>query len=358
MKHKIIIHIESGLGNQMLSYCELLALRKMNPDAEFFIETLVYQYKECNEAICQWNGYELERIFGIKEKNIQDLFPEKIWEKIIKDVHESEFWNKNWNYPIYITRALNDAGLTVKNVLGDFEKDEFNRHNTIFKSLLWNFREWFFKTFVGDLIKRILLICIYKHSNSFHKRISRLFIKTNNDIYAGQQLLFKYNNQNIEAIESEIHTSFTFPEFNDYKNNKMKLILEKCNGVAIHVRRGDMLGANSYCYKFGYFKRAVKYIRKHVEEPVFVFFTEPGNIEWCKKNAHIFNLDFQKDRIYFVDWNIGTNNFQDMQLMSYCKHAIITNSTFGWWGAYFIDYPAKITISPLEELDINTTYHC
>ena len=47
---------------------------------------------------------------------------------------------------------------------------------------------------------------------------------------------------------------------------------------------------------------------------------------------------------------------QDIQLMSYCKHAIITLSSFGWWGAYFIKNPNKITISPI--LTIDTTYHC
>ena len=64
----------------------------------------------------------------------------------------------------------------------------------------------------------------------------------------------------------------------------------------------------------------------------------------------------RKDKVLFVDWNTGEESFRDMQLMSHCKHGIITNSTFGWWGAYFIQNPEKITISPLAE--INTTYHC
>ena len=50
-----IIHIESGLGNQMLSYCEYLAIKKMNPDDDCFIETIVYDIPECNDVICQWN---------------------------------------------------------------------------------------------------------------------------------------------------------------------------------------------------------------------------------------------------------------------------------------------------------------
>lgn len=47
--------------------------------------------------------------------------------------------------------------------------------------------------------------------------------------------------------------------------------LEKNNAVAIHARRGDMMSNVWWCYKYGYFKRAVKYIRKHVADPVFVF---------------------------------------------------------------------------------------
>ena len=76
----IIIHIESGLGNQMLSYCEYLSLKYANPNQEFFAETIVFEIPECNEVICQWNGYELEKIFGIKEpKNIKSLFSDDEW---------------------------------------------------------------------------------------------------------------------------------------------------------------------------------------------------------------------------------------------------------------------------------------
>ena len=80
-----------------------------------------------------------------------------------------------------------------------------------------------------------------------------------------------------------------------------------------------------------------------------------NDIEWCKENSRIFGLDYSKDQVYFVDWNIGEDSFRDMQLMTHCKHGIITNSSFGWWGAYLIQNPNKITISP--SLEINTTHH-
>lgn len=45
-----------------------------------------------------------------------------------------------------------------------------------------------------------------------------------------------------------------------------------------------------------------------------------------------------------------------MQMMSYCKHAIIINSSFSWWGAYFIENSEEIIISPWLSMD--TTHHC
>ena len=137
-----------------------------------------------------------------------------------------------------------------------------------------------------------------------------------------------------------------FPEYTTEQNVNMSNLLDSTNSVFIHARRGDMLSANGWCYKYGFFKRAVKYIKKNVEDPLFVFFTNTGSIDWCKKHAEdIFGLK-KEDKVMFVDWNAGDQSFRDMQLMTHCKHGIITNSTFGWWGAYLIKNPKKITISP------------
>ena len=69
-----VVHIESGLGNQMLSYCEYLAIKKMNPNDDCYIETIIYELPECNDIICQWNGYELNNIFGLDAPNIKNHF--------------------------------------------------------------------------------------------------------------------------------------------------------------------------------------------------------------------------------------------------------------------------------------------
>ena len=351
----IVIHIESGLGNQMLSYCEYLSLKHVNPDQEFFIETIIFDIPECNELICQWNGYELDKIFGIdKPKNIKTLFSDTEWAQIMQEIRATEFWNHNWNYPVAFTNVLRKHGLDLQNMKGDYDPENsivgtgYQKKQTFTDRLKSSYAWITLRRYVKKAREDK-----YAYQNDNRRN---LFFKSTNNIFTGQWLSFKYRGNDIQLIDDEIKNNFVFPPYTDSTNPDMEKFLNSVNAVAIHARRGDMLSANGWCYKYGYFRRAVKYIRKHVENPVFVFFTNPGSIEWCKQNGNKFGLDYSKDIVKFVDWNGGTDSFRDMQLMAHCKHAIITNSTFGWWGAYFIPEENKIAVSP--DITINTTYHC
>lgn len=348
-----VIHIESGLGNQMLSYCEYLAIKKMNPQDDCYIETMVYEIPECNDIICQWNGYELDKLFGIDSKNVKSLFDNNQWEEIMKEVRASEFWNNHWNWPPAITKALNNAGLSLENAYGDRLINSQIVDQSL-KGILKRFR--FTDSWLGVYLRRLYYKFTIKKRIDAVNMKEKIFIQSEKNLFTGQRLSLKYIGNGIELIKDEIDATFNFPEFKDTRSKDFASFLDNCNSVFIHARRGDMLSANGWCYKYGYFRRAVKYIKKKVENPVFVFFTNTGSIQWCKENARIFGLDYGKDKVFFVDWNTGEESFRDMQLMSHCKHGVITNSTFGWWGAYFIKNPDKITISP--ELIINTTYHC
>ena len=341
----IIIHIESGLGNQMLSYCEYLSLKHANPEQEFYLETIVYEIPECNDAICQWNGYELERIFHIDSPpNIKTLFPQDEWARIIREIRDTEFWKHNWNYPRFFTQVLNRHGLKLENVRGNFEEERKTTPDGLKESGCYLFA----KRCLHSLFEKR-----YAFRNDFR---TKLFGKYEGDVFTGQWLRLKYRGNDRELIENEMKSAFVFPEIEDARNKAMADYLKSVDAVAIHARRGDMLGTIAWCYQHGYFRRAVRRIRSRVAHPVFVFFTDPGSIGWCKENASVFGLDFKRDTVKFVDWNQGEDSFRDMQLMGMCKHAIITLSSFGWWGAWFIENPQKITLSPLIEID--TTNHC
>ncbi len=97
------------------------------------------------------------------------------------------------------------------------------------------------------------------------------------------------------------------------------------------------------CYKgtcdIDYYQKAVSYIKEHVSSPKFYVFTD--NPSWVKDNFKYFDY-------VLVDHNpvIGFGNHFDMQLMSCCKHNIIANSTYSWWGAYLNSNKEKIVIGP------------
>lgn len=343
-----VVHIESGLGNQMLSYCELIALKKMNPSDVFYIENIVYDIKECTETICQWNGYELDRIFNIREKNIRELFSPEQWDSFFDEIKMSRFWEKNWNYPVYITNALNHAGHSIQNLLGDFENDSsivnippdtwsYRMKCTSFYRKLRNYKQLYCNKYK-------------KYSTDFR---NELFIKSDENIYCGQKLLFKQKGSGIEFIDKEIRKAFVFPDIFDTRNADMLSCIMDSESVGIHVRRGDLLGLNNYCYETGYFKKAIAYIRSIYEKSVFFFFCDPGSSEWVRNHLKDFGLN-KNDHLFFVDWNKGEQSFRDMQLMAKCKHQVITYSSFGWWGAWLNDYPLKITCSP--DYRINTTH--
>lgn len=70
-------------------------------------------------------------------------------------------------------------------------------------------------------------------------------------------------------------------------------------------------------------------------------------MKWVKENLIINNVNY-------VNCNSGKNSWKDMYLISLCKHNIISNSTFSWWGAWLNKHANKIVISPNRFLKSDT----
>ena len=150
----------------------------------------------------------------------------------------------------------------------------------------------------------------------------------------------------IEPVAERLRAELHFPIFTEGKSRRLAETLGAENTVSVHVRRGDYIGdpmLGGIC-DVDYYQRAISHIEQHVERPCFLFFSD--DIAWCKAN-------FPTANAVFVDWNTGLESFRDMQLMSLCKHHIIANSSFSWWGAWFNTSPGKIVVSPRRWVTMN-----
>jgi hypothetical protein len=113
--------------------------------------------------------------------------------------------------------------------------------------------------------------------------------------------------------------------------------------VSIHVRRGDYISIpkNNELYETcseSYYSEAMNLVKAKFPNAVFyVFSDEP---EWFRKNVKV-NVP-----LVYVTHNVGEKSYEDLILMSQCKHNIIANSSFSWWGAWLNDNKNKVVIAP------------
>jgi hypothetical protein len=132
----------------------------------------------------------------------------------------------------------------------------------------------------------------------------------------------------------------------DDANKKMLDQIISENSICIHIRRGDYV-TNTHTNKFhgtcseDYYQKAIDTLLKVVQNPVFFIFSD--DIPWAREN--IAKL-VGKHEVVCADQNDANTDYEDLRLMYNCKHFIIANSTFSWWGAWLASNKEKIVIAP------------
>lgn len=152
-------------------------------------------------------------------------------------------------------------------------------------------------------------------------------------------------------IETEVRRAFTFklPDKNNLET--FNQIITDENPVSIHIRKGDY-SKSSIHFNIDYADylfKAVSFINQHIATPMFYVFSD--DMPFAKEALKKFETVFPN--VSFIDWNKGNQSYMDMHLMSRCKHNIIANSTFSWWGAWLNTFKDKIIISPKEWFTVN-----
>ncbi len=110
----------------------------------------------------------------------------------------------------------------------------------------------------------------------------------------------------------------------------------------MHVRRGDYIGNNFHpIVDMEYYKKGLDLIsRKNKIDCVYLF--DRDDIEWCKHN---FKFDYPTVYVE-ADINSDVSVAETLILMSNCKHFVLANSSFSWWGAWLAENSDKMVIAP------------
>jgi len=169
---------------------------------------------------------------------------------------------------------------------------------------------------------------------------SNFNILPNNTCIVGNWQSPKY----FQNFEEELKKEIAFREDLIEYSKKLATEINESNSVCINVRRSDYITHPEYSRILGfrgleYLLPAVEKIKDMVDNPSFFIFSD--DIKWCKEVLQ------PKIGGRIIDhshkgWKFG--NY--LQLVSLCKHQIIPNSTFGWWGAWLNNNPNKIIIAP------------
>lgn len=198
----------------------------------------------------------------------------------------------------------------------------------------------FFQAMMSKVERRVLPL----HSQSYISETGRGFdvrvLRCRGNFYLHG---FWQHESYFKSIEKIIREDFTFKTEPDKRNfDRIKAIQNRESAVCIHIRRGDYLLERNrtkleLC-TLDYYKRAAAFIGERIKAPnFFVFSDDPV---WAQENLVL------PYPIFFMDDYNAERAYEDLRLMSACKHFIIANSSFSWWAAWLGQYSQKIVISP------------
>lgn len=150
-----------------------------------------------------------------------------------------------------------------------------------------------------------------------------------------------------EAIRETLLEEFTLAEPLAGESARLAAHIATSQSVSLHVRRGDYVKNPRVAKEFGvcsieYYSNAIAKLREHESGATFFIFSD--DMAWVKENLPV------GENAVFVQGE-GLNDKIELMLMSQCRHNIIANSSFSWWGAWLNQNPDKIVIAPTPWFD-------
>jgi hypothetical protein len=202
----------------------------------------------------------------------------------------------------------------------------------------------------------------FLNSNRIVRKIIRKYQNITNNITMLHEKGFNFNTDLLAApdnvylvgywqsekyfkdIEETIRAEFTMKAPLIGYNLEIANQIRDCeNSVALHIRRGDYVSNPATNQHHGicdieYYHKSVRILSDKLGKLDFFVFSDDS--DWAIKNL---KLNYP---MTFLNHNCQDKAYEDMRLMSLCKHNIIANSSFSWWGAWLNSNSNKIVIAP------------
>lgn len=164
----------------------------------------------------------------------------------------------------------------------------------------------------------------------------------NNTYLDGYWQHYKYFEQLDARVLDELTLRVPYPAEATQLLNE---IVANPNAISLHIRRGDYISDSNANKLMGvlpleYYEKAIRFVKEKVLAPVFYVFSD--DLEWAAKHLGK-GID-----IRLVDIANGEQEYIELDLMSKCRHNIIANSSFSWWGAFLNRNVDKIVVAPRQ----------
>lgn len=195
----------------------------------------------------------------------------------------------------------------------------------------------------NSILKNLKKLGFFKRSHSFapepHFHFYPKVLDFEDNIYVtGYWQTEKY----FKDIEGVLRKDFSLKKEFGIANKEIAGEIRSNNAVSLHVRRDDyvtdpIISTYHGVCSLEYYRHAVEHIAAKVKNPVFYLFSD--DMRWVKEHLRIhYPAKYVSDGIL--------KDYEEMMLMSYCRHNIIANSSFSWWGAWLNANPGKMVIAP------------
>lgn len=285
--------LNGGLANQAFQYIFARYYELTCPGESMYMDDTYFALNTIH------NGYELEKVFGIRPHMLSQCFDEEVWNFILQERRKGKS----------VPTILCENGIRTYVV--------YEGHNAVRN----------FNPFQGEI----------RHvpGNDYIPWV----LKMEGDVYYDGYWI---NKGWFDEYKETFLKEFTFPDLPDERNRERMKEIQGSRSVSIHIRRGDFVDLGWALTPQNYRGLVERFLESSGSDwDLFVF---SDDMAWCRANQE--DMGFRNfHAVHYIDGNTRARSYIDMQLMSQCEAMIISGSSFCYLAA-LLNTRRKFVVNP------------